>query len=134
MKAVILITGLLLSVSAFSTVYESTQHGVPTFSNIKTPHAKKINVPSVTTMIRYHFTPQEQQENKQYVQQQQKQSAEDYNSTTLQGSFPAQDTDHYYDFDGRNHQYMNLMSSTGTSVYSENYNDARLTGNYGALH
>jgi hypothetical protein len=125
MKTVILITGLLLSVSVFSAVYESTQNGVPTFSNIKMHHSKKINVPSVTTMIRYQFIPQEHQSDKQYVQQQQ--PAEDYNSTTLQGSFPAQDTDHYYDFDGRNHQYMNLMSSTGTSVYSENNNDARLT-------
>jgi hypothetical protein len=128
MKIAILITCSLLTVNAFSSVYESTQNGVPTFSNIHIDNAKKINVPSVTTMIRYNFTPQEQQEDKQYLQQQQ--PAENYNSTTLQGSFPAQDTDHYYDFDGRNHQYMNLMSSTGTSVYSENYNDARLTGNY----
>ena len=128
MKTAILITGLLLSLSSFSAVYESTQNGVPTFSNAKMNHAKKINVPSVTTMIKYRFTPKQQQEDNQYVQQQH--PSENYNSTTLQGSFPAQDTDHYYDFDGRNHQYMNLMSSTGTSVYSENYNDARLTGNY----
>ena len=43
MKTAILITGLLLSASAFSAVYESTQNGVPTFSNTKMNHAEKIN-------------------------------------------------------------------------------------------
>ena len=132
MRLLVLFISILISLNAYSSVYQTEEGGVPDFSNIKSKDAKKLNMRndpvSVVNMNnvskklykRYSYN---QQRADYYVPREQ---------NTLQSSFPEQYTDNYYDFYGRNHHYESLMSSTESfQNYAYNgANNSRLRTNY----
>ncbi|AIT09938.1 hypothetical protein LO80_08130 [Candidatus Francisella endociliophora] len=130
MKKAVLLVGMIISFSAYSSVYETNDNGVPEFSNIKSKNAEKIELKNdPISVIDADSIPKNivwghsEGQHQQYMQQSQ---------NTMQADFPEQFTDNYYDFYGRNHHYNSLMSSTiGMSMYSPNdANNMRLQRNY----
>lgn len=125
----ILISGLLVSVCAYSAVYETEKNGITDFSNTLSQGAKKLDLKDdPVTVIDVDSIPKNivwgnNQRTSRYTLNPQ---------NTMQADFPEQLTDNYYDFYGRNHNYNSLMSSTmGLSMYSPNdANNMRLQNNY----
>ncbi|BCD89955.1 hypothetical protein fh0823_00940 [Francisella halioticida] len=46
MKVLVLSISILISLNAYSTVYQTEENGVPGFSNIKSKNSRKLNMQS----------------------------------------------------------------------------------------
>ncbi|AXA33575.1 hypothetical protein [Francisella adeliensis] len=131
-KIISIMTAVFLVHGVFAEkVYETDADGVASFSNNKTKGAKIVNLNPDSVTVFSAAT--ELKNEPSYLNKSASYYKRPYGySDTLQGSFPEQLTDNYFDFYGRNHHYESLMSSTHNSGFydSKGANNNRLRNNY----